>query len=74
MKIATPSPENSHAPLSQQPPSKGGGPVKPPFLKIWLEAQPPPAESGGAHYINVIFSKASSIFLLSKYFVNIIFY
>ena len=31
MKIATPSPppENSHPPLSQQPPSKSWGPVKP---------------------------------------------
>ena len=36
------------------PPSKSWGPVKPPplFLKIWLEAQPlPPAERGGAHYV-----------------------
>ena len=48
MKIAT-SPEISCPPLSQQPSSKSWVPVKPPsFLKIWLEAQPPPpAERGG---------------------------
>ena len=28
-------------------PSKRWGPVKPSFLKIWLKAQPPPAERGG---------------------------
>ena len=49
--IATPlPPEKSHPPLSQQPPSKIWGPVKPPlFLKIWLEAEPspsPPEERG----------------------------
>ena len=39
--------------LSQQPPSKSWAPVKPTFLKIWLEAQPPPspAKRGGAHYV-----------------------
>ena len=34
-------PEKSHPLLSKQPPSKSWGLVKPPFLKIWLEAQPP---------------------------------
>ena len=33
-------PEKSHPLLSKQPPSKSWGLVKPPFLKIWLEAQP----------------------------------
>ena len=44
-------PEKIHPPLSQQHPCKSWGPAKPnPFLKIWLEAQPPTAERGGAHY------------------------
>ena len=43
-------------------PSKSWVPVKPPFLKIWLEVQPSPAErGGGAHYDSfnrpVLFSK-----------------
>ena len=40
-------------PLKKVTPSKILGPVKPSFLKIWLEAQPPPAlqkVGGGAHY------------------------
>ena len=45
-KIETP-PEKSHPPLSQQPPTKSLGPVKPPFLKIWLEVHPPPKQKGG---------------------------
>ena len=50
-------------PLSQQPPSKSWVPLKPPFLKIWLEVQPSPAEreGGGAHCDSfnrpVLFSK-----------------
>ena len=36
-------PEKSHPFLSQQHPYKSWGHVKPPFWKIWLEAQPPPA-------------------------------
>ena len=40
MKIATPL-KKATPPLSQQPTSKSWGPVKPPFLRIWLEAQPP---------------------------------
>ena len=53
MKIATlplPTPEKSDFPLSQQPPSKIWGPVKPPlpFLKIWLKVQPlPPSQYKG---------------------------
>ena len=31
--------KKSHPPLSQQPPSKSRGPVKPPFLKIWFKVQ-----------------------------------
>ena len=40
--------EKNHPPLSQEPSSKSWGPAKPPppFLKIWLEAQPPTAERG----------------------------
>ena len=40
-------------------PSKSWGPVKPLFLKTWLEAQPPPPPppcrkgGGGAHYESV---------------------
>ena len=52
VKIA-PTPEKSHLPLSQQPPLKvevmSSSP--PPFLKIWLEVQPPSSrKEGGAHY------------------------
>ena len=54
MKIATPL-KKATPPLSQQPTSKSWGPVKPPFLRIWLEAQPPlPCRKrgeGGAHYV-----------------------
>ena len=41
-------PEKSHPPPSNLP-SKSCGPVKPPppFLKIWLEAQPPCKKGGG---------------------------
>ena len=44
--------EKNHPPLSQEPSSKSWGPAKlpPPFLKIWLEAQPP-LQKGGAHYV-----------------------
>ena len=50
MKIAT------TAPLKKVTPSRSRGPVKPPFLKIWLEVQPPPlAERGGTHYVTPIF-------------------
>ena len=50
VKVAPPSPpvpprppprEKSHPPLSQQPPLKVEVLSNPPFLKIWLEAQPP---------------------------------
>ena len=49
VKIANCPPEKKSPPLSQQPPSKSGGPVKSPFLKIWLEFQPPPSpqQKGG---------------------------
>ena len=41
-------------PLSQQPPLKVEVLSSPPFLKIWLEAQPPPAErQGDAYYGNI---------------------
>ena len=46
-----PHPEKSHPSLSQQPPSKNWGPVKPhPFLKIELEVQasPPRHQKGGS--------------------------
>ena len=46
VEIATPL-EKSQPPLSQQPPSKSWGPVKPPFWKIWLEVQPFPQQKGG---------------------------
>ena len=42
-----PAPEKSHPLLSQQPSSKSRGPVKPPFLKIWLEVQSPQQKGGG---------------------------
>ena len=45
------SPWKKSPPLSQQPPSKSWGPVKPPFLKTWLETQPPLQKGGAAHYV-----------------------
>ena len=43
--------EKVQPPLSKQPPSKNWDPVKPPFLKIWKEAEPlSNGEGGGAHY------------------------
>ena len=41
-KLQPPPPEKSHPPLSQRPPLKVEVLSSPPFLKIWLEAQPPP--------------------------------
>ena len=51
LKIAN-CPLKSHPPSFPARPSKNWGPVKPPpFLKIWLEVQPPPpSRKGGAHY------------------------
>ena len=53
-KLQPPPPEKSHPPLSQRPPLKVEVLSSPPFLKIWLEAQPPPPpldrKDGGAHY------------------------
>ena len=37
-------------PATPNPPLKVEVLSRPPFLTIWLEAQPPPAESGSAHY------------------------
>ena len=37
-------------PLKNVTSSKSWGPVKPPFLKIWFEAQTP-LQRGGAHYV-----------------------
>ena len=52
--------KKSHLPLSQQPPSKTLVLSNTPFLKIWLEAQPPsPAERGGTHYDNSRLAKKS---------------
>ena len=48
--IATPH-EKGH-PLFPTTLSKSWGPVKPPFLKIWLKVQP----LGGAHYADVTFN------------------
>ena len=54
---ATPiSPKNPPLPWKKSPPSKNWDPFKPPYLKIWLEAQPSPLpqqtsrNGGGAHY------------------------
>ena len=49
-KLQTPT-EKSRPPLSQQTHSKSWGLVKPPFLKIWLEVQPPspPSRKEGMH-------------------------
>ena len=68
MKIATPS-EKSHPPLSQYPLSKRWGPAKPPsFLKIWLEAQPPPLppleKEGGTHYKYTAFNRIPLLHIL----------
>ena len=43
-KLQPPSPLKN---LSQQPLSKSWGPDKPPFMEIWLEAQPPCRKGGG---------------------------
>ena len=53
-----PLPEKSHPPLSQQPPLKVEAlSSSPPFLKIWLEAHPPPPaeRGGGAHYVHLVY-------------------
>ena len=57
------------SPLKKVTPSKSWGPVKPPFLKIWLELQPPPSPivergggGGGAHYGLVKLEKHKWIF------------
>ena len=44
-KLQPPPPEKSYLTLSRQPLSKSRGPGKPPFLKIQLEAQPPPGRN-----------------------------
>ena len=52
VKIATP-PEKSHPLFPSNPPLKAEVLSSPPFLKTWLEAQPPsPLQKGGggAHY------------------------
>ena len=59
VKIAPPPPpslEKSCSPLSQQPPLKVEVLSSPPFLKIWLETQPPCRKGGGAHWKIVKFS------------------
>ena len=72
VKISTPA-----SPWKKSPPSKSWCLAKhPPFLKIWLEAQPPPAETGrggGAHYAMGIdpapfWANLLSIFLSMSYF------
>ena len=53
MRNLQPPPEKSHPPLSQQLPLKVEILSSPLFLKIWLEAQPPPPldrKDGGTHY------------------------
>ena len=49
-----PPPEKKSPPLSQQPPLKVEVLSSTPFLKIWLQAQPPALQkgAGGAHYDN----------------------
>ena len=54
MTSAPPPPEKSHPLLSQQPPSKSWGPVKPHFLNLVGGSTPPSAEreeGGAAHYV-----------------------
>ena len=77
-----PPPEKSHPPLSQQPPSKSWGPAKLLFLKIWLEAQHPPAEMGGGgcplclrhlnqnKYVCFLYWKVGYIFSVFSYCVR----
>ena len=66
-------PEKSHLPLSQQPPSKSGGPAKPPFLKIWLEVQPPCRKGGSAHYaayvIDSNWKTSRNVFKMNETFI-----
>ena len=50
-----PSPEKSPLPISLQPPSKSWGPVKAPYLKIWLEVQLPPAD-----YVHLMLKQAAA--------------
>ena len=59
--------EKSQPPLSQQPPSKSWGPVKPPFWKNWLEVQPflqQKGGGGGAQYVLAMASIVINIILI----------
>ena len=51
-------------PLSQQAPSKNWGPVKPPFLKIWLRFNSPSRKGGGGGGVHTV----SHCFLLCLQF------
>ena len=55
--IAPPPPWKKSPPLSQQPPSKSWGPVKPPlFLNLVVGSTLPPCRNGGregAHYVTL---------------------
>ena len=50
-----PPPQKKVTPSFPATPSKSWGRVKPPFLKIWLEVQPPAERGGSAHYDLVLF-------------------
>ena len=64
------------SPLKKVTPSKSWGPVKPPFLKIWLEFQPSPPLSpivergGGAHYGLVKLEKQMNFQLMLYFFLG----
>ena len=58
-------PQKSYSSISQQHPSKSWVMSSPPFLKIWLEAQPPPPfplQKGGAHTMLFIVSFLKKLF------------
>ena len=53
-------------------PSKSWGPVKAPFLKIWLEAQPiAPPQQKGAHYEQMDTINRTKLISYLKNFLNI---